>query len=300
MFGKVSIIGSSAVAIILAVTGSAVAATSPGQGASLRNTAEIAAAAPLRCSPHSGRKLTWYGGPVGAGDVQLVFWGSWWKHHGRAVRTELRKLYSDLGGSSWARTLTQYCDSHGHSPISRDLLGIGPVVIDSKNPPAHPTNDQLKAEARKWSPDFYGSVWGDEVIVTPDKVVPAKDEAVNGCGQHGWFVSPGPYDYVMTWEDIPVGQIIKTAGCGFHRSVISTVSIVAGHEWAEAFSDPDINSKKFGSGWATKGGSHQFEVGDLCSPHRSLKNIFTLKLSTGSFAMQKLWSNAARNCVKGS
>ena len=79
-------------------------------------------------------------------------------------------------------------------------------------------------------------------------------------------------------------------------------SVVAGHEWAEAVTDPyiDGSGKEYQTAWASKKG----EVGDLCEPDRRSKfniaNVFTLKLKTGKFAMQKPWSDAANRCVASS
>ena len=74
-------------------------------------TTRRATAAPVKCSPDTGRKLASYGGPVYQSDfVDIVYWGSWWQRHGTAAKTELRKLFTGLGSANgWAQTLAQYC-----------------------------------------------------------------------------------------------------------------------------------------------------------------------------------------------
>ena len=62
-------------------------------------------------------------------------------------------------------------------------------------------------------------------------------------------------------------------------------SIVGGHEYAEAVTDPEPSS-----GWVASDGE---EIGDLCA----WQNLIALSLSTGSFAVQPLWSNNAGGCA---
>ena len=107
----------------------------------------------------------------------------------------------------------------------------------------------------------------------------------------------------LHWIDIPYGKILKTNGC-LGQSVPATLSFVAGHEWAEVVTDPFVTTKS-ATGWASAATatSQEQEVGDLCQPQPGGGNTFTLKLSTGSFTMQKLWSNIAGikgKCVAGS
>src|ERR1022692_3493308 len=129
------------------------------------------------------------------------------------------------------------------------------------------------------------------------------------CGHHSWTAvrKSGGNPFDQPWIDIPYGIILKSHGCGWKlkQGVPGALSVVAGHEWAEAVTDPFVNSTKksgLGTGWATTGLKPNDEAADLCEPgfrfHFFHKNSFVLKLKTGSFVMQKLWSNAARKCVK--
>lgn len=300
-----------AAVVVAAVSIGVAGAAWPAQaGAAAASPPAVAAGKPaavLKCSPHTGSKLVWYGGPVDhGGSIEIVYWGSWWKSHGQAVQQELRDIFERVGDSGWAKILTQYCDSNGPPQVSGNLYAYS--VTDPKNPPRAPSSAQLKAEAGKESPHHYGSVPASIIVVTPPGTVPAPDAAAGTCGQHTWFTSPSPSDFDMPLIDIPYGYIVKTHGCGWNlkQGVAGALSVVAGHEWAESATDPYINSALaagLGSGWATAG-KHPEEVGDLCGPLLLLghfhQHVFQLKLRTGTFVMQQLWSNAAGKCVSSS
>jgi hypothetical protein len=234
--------------------------------------------------------------------VILEYWGSWWTTHGKAAKDELQNLFDGLGNSSWAATLHQYC-ANGNSPAWSSNLLVK-TYSDTANPPsAAPTESQLREEINKISEkegiQQYGGIY---VLVTPPGTVPAWDTAHSACGHHSWLViqQTGSEN---AWIDIPYGLIRSSNGCGWNLSngVAGALSVVAGHEWAEAVTDPYVNSPSSigGSAWAT--GSHGQEVADICEPGKLLQifnnNLFTLHLKAGSFTMQKIWSNAAGQCV---
>jgi hypothetical protein len=216
------------------------------------------------------------------------------------VKTELASLYGGLAASKWAVTLKQYCDSSG-PPQWPDEPGF--AFPDYTNPPKAPSNAQISAEVNKISTYIEG-VPPTFVVVTPPGIAPAYDTKNGLCGQHSWTLRKGGGPDI-SWIDIPYGIIEKNHGCGWglKQGVPGAVSVVAGHEWAESVTDPFVNSNKPGSGWATSG-KNAVEVADLCEPelvfHIFHAYVFELKLKTGEFVMQELWSNAAGKCVTGS
>jgi hypothetical protein len=199
-----------------------------------------------------------------------------------------------------AMTLKQYCDSSGPPQWP-----VEPIfsLSDYKNPPTAPSNTQISAEVNKITNELEGEV-PIMVIVTPPGVAPAYDTKNGLCGQHYWATHKGGGPD-RPWIDIPYGIIQKTHGCDWKlkQRIHDAVSVVAGHEWAESVTDPFVNSKKPGSGWATSG-KHPQEVADLCEPELVLHiihaHVFELKLKTGTFVMQELWSNVAGKCVRSS
>ena len=81
------------------------------------------------------------------------------------------------------------------------------------------------------------------------------------------------------------------------KGLTDGVSIIAAHEYAETATDPEPTS-----GWADNADTISGgEVADKCAwggtnwgGHDAQGNV---TLSTGTFAMQSLWSNAAGRCI---
>ncbi len=272
---------------------------------------------PLACSPNSGKKVSWHGGEIRSYDfVRIVFWGSWWRSHGKAVKAELADLYRGLGSSDWARAVTQYCYGGSGALWPNRLLGVGDTFTDPNKPPPAPSKADLGKEAGKWVLHRAGSAVPRNgfplpimVIVTPPGSVPAYDTAHHACGHHD--ATPfkfGSSTLHLAWIDIPYGLIKRGNACGWGIRAAGAVSVVASHEWAEAVTDPYVNGQAgvYRTAWVTS--LHRgHEIADLCEPgtirHFSNGNAFTLKLKTGRFLVQKIWSNAAGKhgaCVKGS
>jgi hypothetical protein len=115
------------------------------------------------------------------------------------------------------------------------------------------------------------------------------------------------------WADVPYGRIASDPSrCQPNGSPADGLSLVAGHEWAEAVTDSYPNNNFEPPGWAgVVSATSSEEIGDLCAPNQtdlSGKPVaaFRLPLPTGKFWMQQLWSNEAGpsklqgQCVKGS
>jgi hypothetical protein len=79
------------------------------------------------------------------------------------------------------------------------------------------------------------------------------------------------------------------ASCGAYTvnmtGILDGVSIVAGHELAEAQTDPQL------SGWYGDGGGND-EIGDKCAWINTYDYVF----GNGTYAVQPLYSNAANGC----
>jgi serine protease len=71
-------------------------------------------------------------------------------------------------------------------------------------------------------------------------------------------------------------------------------SIVGGHEYAEAMTDPHPERTSTNFGWITSTGSSGEENGDLCAWASNSTNI---TLGSHFYAVQPLWSNASSSCV---
>jgi hypothetical protein len=283
-------------------------------------TSAAASTAPLPCSPAKVDALTYRGGDVITDDdaVDLIFWGSWWKTSPKAPAriSELKALFTGLSESAWANTVTQYCYlSNPAGPVAPSTFGLlGDTVIDQTNPPAAPTDQQITKEVAKkfrFDQDYHVPM-----VVTPPGVTPQQDAANGWCGHHGWGSVPDPpVTNYYAWADVPYGVIASSSGCQPDGSPAEGLSDIAGHEWAEAVTDPYPNGGPgpvIHTAWAaTTSAKHSVEIADLCEPDQvdftgHKYGTFKLTLSTGTFVMQRLWSNEAGPsslqgaCVKGS
>jgi hypothetical protein len=310
--------------VILLVLSGAVGA---GTGAARASTASFS---PLPCSARSGHKIVAHG-PGGGADIQLetqvslVFWGSYWRSStGRRARAHVVAMFQGIGTSSWARTITQYCEwfqsetgwfseppfmvSNPKAPADE----VYRVYTDTGKPPATPKDGAIITELRKHDGDNF--LGGPHIypigLPIPAIVLPPGHEAYADrhdgfCSYHSWMTySSGGDKYIQPYMVIDYGALTgpgSILGCRDavdSLSALGALTVVAGHEWAETITDP------FDSGWYGK--NTTAEVADLCMPDnlalfvaRHNKPV-EVKLATGRFLMQQLWSNARKACVKGS
>ncbi len=250
------------------------------------------AAALLR--PNGVSNVSYHGGPVElVPNVHLVFWGftsASADPHGEAAR--LRSFVGDVAGSKWLGTVTQYYSNPGKKHVQNPSHQLKGTWYDNSSVPAHPTQAQVAAEAVKAAAHFHWYTEGASFFI----VLPAGHDPTgfgnvkNGfCAFHSHVKSN---DHTVVYDDFPY-QTDAGGTCGENSlnpgaaGLLDGVSIVAGHEIAEAQTDPQLDA------WYddSLGG----EIGDKCS-WTGLQN--TRLSSHGVFATQPLWSNAIRGCTQ--
>lgn len=233
--------------------------------------------------------VTYGGGPVlRMPAVYVVFWG--FSSHAAdpsGERTYLTKFLSGVGGSSWMNITHQYYQiKHGKHQRIKNLQGqLAGTWVDLTDPePSTPSDAQIKAEARNLEAHFGFNSNASYVVAT------SHDHNSSGfgstyCAYHGATPSAGgtisytnlPY---MTDAGTNCGENFINPG---HGGLLDGVSIVEGHEYAGSQTDPQPSS-----GWTP-------EIGDLCAWQRPPAG--DIRLSTGVFAVQGLYSNASSSCV---
>ncbi len=238
--------------------------------------------------------LTYHGGSVQTSvKIYLVFWGSEWSSSGdpEGVRSRYSRFIGGVGGSRWMSTVAQYAQSDGArtANASGSYAGAWIDTLDARpNLNTRDYQSAFAAEAAKAASHFGdASIGADYVIATPHGT------AVYGfAGNYG-----GPSAYCAWHSDTSallaytVLPYIPDAGnlCG--AGSVNTpgsddgVSIVGGHEQAEAQTDPHLDA------WYDSSGN---EVADKCA-WRQLQNQ---TFSTGTYPTQPLWSNSAGGCVQ--
>lgn len=259
--------------------------------------------------------LSYGGGPVQhSPKVYLLLWGPNWSATGPDTQY-LNAFYSGLGatGDNWSMITSQYGDGSGYPSFTGSVFGgvyQDPTTPAGTGPSGSVSPTDLNAEA-----DAFAASQG--ITDTADAQVVIASQS-GTCFSDGWAGQPGSCAYQPTqaycaWHtnSLSGGETFTNlpytldAGqnCGENfvnggpAGTYDGFSIVGGHEYAETITDPQPASGWSDSNDNVSGG----EIGDKCAWGGQLWGgsdpVGDVTLSTGSFAMQSLWSNAAGGCV---
>lgn len=227
--------------------------------------------------------LQYGGGPVQTNPViYLDFWGSQWDSDTNGVESYMQSLFNGLGagGDTWSTVTSQYTDGSGNAPTFNGAVLGGAWVDNSSAAPASASQAQIAAEADNAASHF--GVSGPNVdvfVMSPSGTQPNGFPNAGFCAWHDW-------DGNVAYTNMPyVLDAGSSCGANSVQNQLDGFSIVGGHEYAEAVTDPEPSS-----GYVDSNGE---EIGDLCA----WDNDQTVSFSTGTFAMQPLYSNSAGGCV---
>ena len=251
--------------------------------------------------------------------VYLVFWGPTWTRNSteQAVAGYLRALYGGLGRrqDTWSLTTEQYGDGTGHARFGTSVLAGS--YVDPSTPPKAVSLARLGTEAVNAAKHFkIKDTFNAQVVIAaqshtcfaPDwsqvfagncGKTPASAPANGYCGWHSAVYTNGNY---LTFTNLPY-QLDAGQFCGANwlnsgtAGTLDGFSLVGGHEYTESITDPVPNTGWVDAGDGISGG----EVADKCAwagkAWGDNDAQGDLKLSTGTFAMQSLWSNVTHSCV---
>ena len=227
--------------------------------------------------------LNYGGGPLQTSpQIYLDFWGSQWNNDSNGVQQYMQNFFNGMGasGDTWSTVTSQYTDSSGASPSFNGTVLGGTWADNGSAAPSAPTQAQIAAEADNAASHF--GVSGPNVdiyVMSPSGTQPDGFPNAGFCAWHNW-------DGNVAYTNMPY---VLDAGSGCGASSVANqldgFSIVGGHEYAEAITDPEPSS-----GYVDSNGE---EIGDLCA----WDNDQTVNFSTGTFAMQPLYSNKDNGCV---
>jgi serine protease len=253
----------------------------------------------------AGNNLYYHGGVGGVGvetstdKVYLVYWGSQWNGNDPSGEASIQtNFFKGVGGSKWNNSVTQYCQG-----VATGTVTCGSSGTHATNPsgvyaatwydnaaaaPSHPTQSQLAAEAKKAAGHF-GNTTSSSNNHVQYVINTSTGHSSSGFGTQycAWHSSTSTTYGHIAYTNMPY---ITDAGasCGANFNGLGSkagITIVGGHEFAETETDIFPNG-----GWLDSGGA---ENGDKCawisSGQGAAQNI---TLSTGTFAVQSLWSNA--------
>jgi hypothetical protein len=235
----------------------------------------------------------------------------------KTLQTYLNSFFANVGGSAWAGVQTQYCKNTlagsmscaggsgfvtnpkhqlkgtwtDPTPVPGDIvtLGLAENLVD----------DPIAAEAMRASAHFGFDPDATYIVLTPPGPV-ATGQPVY-CGYHTQTTSLDGLGnpYRIEYAFIPWLNTnwpgLGTGGCGMHNvnaastpfgnGIFDGWSIVVGHEYSEAVTDPD-NFFSIQDGWNDASGS---ENADKCA-WTDTQNI---TLGGRPYAIQPMWSNEA-------
>ncbi len=230
------------------------------------------------CAIYGGANMTYAGGPLLLNPkVYLVLWGNWSSADPYREGQFLNRFFAGVGGTAWGATLTQYTSRLGRVVNAPNILKG--VWNDTTTPPSSLTDSVAAQEALSARTHFLGGANDPNalyVIATPENVA---NGIARACAWHNAANGGVPY--------IALPYLANETPCGSQQfgTVLDGVSIVAGHELAEAVTDPDP-----WTGWADPS---KYEIGDKCA----WVGLYQAQLANGTYPMQPIWSNAIGGCA---
>lgn len=266
-------------------------------------------AAPQRAG--TANNLYYHGGIGGIGvetapKIYLVLWGSQWNNNDPSGEEAiLHNFYSGVGGSSWLNSVTQYCqgvasgtyfcNSAGTHAGNQTGILAGIWYDNISAAPSRPSQSQLASEAVR-AAQFFGHKTASSNASVQYVIATAHGYNARGFGSQycAWHSSTSSTVGNVAYTNLPY---ITDAGasCGANFNGLGAkagITIVGGHEMGETITDQFPNG-----GWLDPGGA---ENGDKCAWISSGQGASAdITLSTGTFPVQSLWSNAFNSDAGG-
>jgi len=254
--------------------------------------------------------LYYHGGTGGIGvetapKIYLVLWGSQWNNDPSGEAAILENFYRGAGGSSWLNSVTQYCQGVATGTVACGTSGThagnqtgilaGVWPDNASAAPSKPRQSQIAAEAVRAAQHFGNNATSSNASVQY-VIATATRNSSRGFGTQ--------YCAYHSATSSTVGNVAYTnlpyitdagASCGANFNGLGPdagITIVSGHEMGETITDQFPSS-----GWLDSGGA---ENGDKCAWISSGQGAAAdITLTTGTFAVQSLWSNAFNSGAGG-
>ncbi len=246
---------------------------------------------------------------TGADRVYLVYWGSQWNNNDPSGEAAIQQnFFNGVGGSSWNNSVTQYCEGvssgtyfcNGSGTAATNPKGVlaGVWYDNASAAPSKPTQSQLASEAVKAAGHF-GNTTASSNTTAQYVINTATGNNASGFGTQycAWHSSTSSSYGNIAYTNMPyITDAGASCGANFVNSgsagLTDGITIVGGHEFAET--ETDIFPS---TGWLDKNGG---ENGDKCAWISSGQGAATnITLSTGTFPVQSLWSNAFNSGAGG-
>jgi len=270
----------------------------------VQNSARIVIAPPRSISPSSlgqatsaqSNPMLYQGGNVlSSVKVYVDFWGPEWEASSQApVMSYIEGFFNDVGGSSWAGIMGQYCSgiatNSSSCPLGSNFIQnprgqLAGFFINTASAPSVPTQSDIDNQAQSFAASEGYPTGALLMIYTPS----GKSQAGFGtsfCAYHSW-VSAGSslfsYGYMPYQPDAGFA-----CGANLVDGPLDGFSIVGGHEYAEAVTDPFPSTSAGFTGWLDPTLGWAGEIGDKCAWNPSPINV---TMNGQSWPVQGLFSN---------
>jgi len=248
--------------------------------------------------------LSYHGGVGGIGvetapKIYLVLWGSQWNNNDPSgEEAVLHSFYTGVGGSSWLNSVTQYCQGVASGTVTCGSSGThagnqtgilaGAWYDNATTAPSKPRQSQLAAEAVR-AAQFFGNTTAAKNASVQYVIATSHGHNASGFGTQycAWHSSTSSSAGNIAYTNLPY-LTDAGASCGANFNGLGAkagITIVGGHEMGETITDQFPNG-----GWLDSGGA---ENGDKCAWISSGQGASAnISLSSGTFPVQSLWSNA--------
>lgn len=246
--------------------------------------------------------MAYFGGPVMTNPkAYLIFWGfdSNGTNDPNGVQTLLTNFFKGVGGSSWAGVVTQYYQTVNgvQTHIGNPTGQLAGTWVDTTGPGHDNLSEaDYAGEAARAVAHFGGTVDpnANYIVATPKNMNDAGFNSGSYCAYHG-YTSSSNFPALPKGIAYTVLPYIPNAGSGCGAGMATTpgtndgVTMVAGHEYLEAVTDPGVFVDSSHGGWADNVGN---ENADKCAYVTVGPGSVTVAhWSTGDFAVQGTWSN---------
>jgi hypothetical protein len=265
-----------------------------------------------KLKPHASN-LVYQGGAVETvPKVYISWWGSQWNtgfstggYSSAKAQTYITGFFSNVGGSSWDNINTQYCEgvqigatncNGGGTHITNPTGQLAGTWVDTTSVPTHPTQSQIQSAATRLMNHFGGYNANATYFVFTPHGHSMYGFGTSWCAWHDEPLSGTQmaYAYIPYMPDAGAScgmNFVNPSNNSYGNGYFDGFSIVAGHEYAEAMTDPHPERSSNNYGWITNSGE---EIGDLCA---WASNSTDITLGSHYYAVQPLWSNASSSCV---
>jgi hypothetical protein len=302
-------------ALSMLVAGSGLASAHPSPAAALSAGTEVLPifrghVQPAGHRPTRNNNLSSHGGPVQTTPkVYISWWGPEWgtgfstgTYSSATAQTYNTGFFSNVGGSAWNNVVKQYCQNvpsgtqdcgsvTGAVHIANPTGQLGGAWNDITTVPSSPTQTDIFNAAKRAATHFGYDPEGTYLVYTPHGT------SMNGFGTQwcAWHSSGSTtsgtlaYGYIPYMPDAGAScgmNFVNSSNDSYGNGYFDGFSVVAGHEYSEAETDPFPNS-----GWLDRNGA---ENADKCAWNASSANI---SLGGHSYAVQPTWSNATGGCA---